>query len=173
LDFREEPLGHLLLPIDLGLVSKGGPFSVALWFRSGPPTREYTTIIDAGGHRGFTIRVGSRRRISASLDEKWNLMNDTNSILEGVWIHVAATFDGKTFRLYVEGKEIAAHEIEAPLRMAPHLQIGSIRERIRLPDGSGDDVLAKPTDGAIDDLKVYLRALSAAEIAAAASPPGK
>jgi hypothetical protein len=167
LRFSEEPLGHLTLPIDLSL-APGGVYSLELWLRPGPATRDYGTIIDAGGFRGFSIRIGTRRRVSASLDEKWNLLHAESPLIDDVWTHIAATFDGAVFRLFVDGREAGQHTITTVPRLALGLELGAVRERHRLADGVVEDILLKPLVGDIDEVKIYHRVLTPAEIAEAA-----
>jgi hypothetical protein len=71
----------------------------------------------------------------------------------GRWTHLAMTYDGAQSRLYVNGDQVSSHPGEGPLlRSAKPLWIGG-----NLPWGSH-------FDGAIDDVRVYGRALSAGEI---------
>ena len=78
------------------------------------------------------------------------------------WMHVAATYDGATIRLYVNGVEEANMASSTPIGTnALNLGIGA------QPDGGS------PLTGSLDDVLLYNRALSPSEIAALASitPP--
>ena len=86
-----------------------------------------------------------------------------------VWSHLAATFDNSTLRLFVNGTEIASFATDGPIATSTgDLWIG------------GNNVWGEYFSGAIDEVRVYNRALSAADIqadmnrAAApdADPPG-
>src|SRR5439155_665278 len=69
------------------------------------------------------------------------------------WTHLAATFDGATVRLYVNGVQVASQAQTAPLAATTGaLQIGA--------DGYTGENFA----GRIDEVRIYNRALSAAEI---------
>src|SRR5262245_61392620 len=71
------------------------------------------------------------------------------------WTHLAATFDGATVRLYVNGAQVASQAQTAPLAPTTGtLQIG------------GDSYPGENFAGVIDEVRVYNRALSAAEIQA-------
>jgi hypothetical protein len=72
------------------------------------------------------------------------------------WTHVAISWDGTTRRLFVDGSEDAEGASAAAWDSTP-LQIGCDRE-----DGSEDGFFP----GAIDDVRIYGRALTGTEIAA-------
>jgi hypothetical protein len=78
------------------------------------------------------------------------------------WGHVAATYDGATLRLYLNGAEIAALA-KTGGTIAP--QTAQERER-RLLIGAriGEAGLGEPMDGFIDDLRLYPRALAPDEL---------
>src|SRR5262249_19679228 len=86
----------------------------------------------------------------------------TNSNLFGpgalplnAWSHVAATYDGATVRLYVGGNQVASRS-----------QTGSIPASSYPLTLGGDPVYSQFWAGSIDEVRVYNRALSAAEIQA-------
>src|SRR5258705_161725 len=70
-----------------------------------------------------------------------------------VWTHLAATFDGATVRLYVNGVQVASQAQTAPLATTTGtLQIG------------GDSYPNEFFAGRIDEVRIYNRALTQAEI---------
>jgi PKD repeat protein len=70
-----------------------------------------------------------------------------------IWSHVAATYDGTTVRLYVNGVLSASQpQSGAPMPSSDPLTIGS------------DGMLQSFWNGAIDEVRIYNRALSASEI---------
>ncbi|HEX6161876.1 MAG TPA: LamG-like jellyroll fold domain-containing protein [Vicinamibacterales bacterium] len=72
----------------------------------------------------------------------------------GVWTHVAGTYDGATFRSYINGNLVLAEDFAMPpLDTTQDLVIGA------LPSGN------LRFEGAIDDVRVYGRTLAAAEVA--------
>jgi len=75
------------------------------------------------------------------------------------WMHVAATYDGATMRLYINGA------LEASLPMPPPIATNALPLTI---GGQSDGT--RHFQGAMDDVRVYGRALSGAEIAALANP---
>jgi hypothetical protein len=70
------------------------------------------------------------------------------------WTHLAATYDGATLQLYVNGVQVASQAQSGPIAASDSpLQIG------------GDNIYGQYFQGVIDEVRVYNRALSASEIA--------
>ena len=88
-------------------------------------------------------------------------------LLPDTWVHLAGTYDGTTQRLYVNGTEVANRPQSRPIEVSGGvLRIG------------GNSILGELFKGRIDEIRVYNRALSAAEITtdmntsvATSSPP--
>ena len=79
----------------------------------------------------------------------------TAGLASGVWTHVATTYDGATLRLYIDGTQVSSRAISGALALsAGALRIG------------GNAVWGEYFSGLIDEVRVYERALSAAEIQA-------
>jgi uncharacterized protein YjdB len=84
--------------------------------------------------------------------------NDVNlygnsALAVNTWTHVAATYDGTTLRLYVNGVQVNSQALSGSIPVSPSpLRIG------------GDSVWGEYLNGVIDEVRVYNRALSAAEI---------
>lgn len=77
-----------------------------------------------------------------------------SALTVNVWTHLAATFDGAMVRLYVNGVQVASQTQTTPLAPTTGtLQIGA--------DSYPTEFFA----GRIDEVRIYNRALSAAEIA--------
>ncbi|HKW31115.1 MAG TPA: YDG domain-containing protein, partial [Verrucomicrobiae bacterium] len=77
-----------------------------------------------------------------------------------LWTHLATTYDGATTRLYVNGVQVASQAQTGALATSANpLQIG------------GDSIYGQYFKGAIDEVRVYNRALSAAEIQADMNTP--
>ncbi len=72
----------------------------------------------------------------------------------GSWQHVAYTFDGSTHRLFVNGLEKASTTWEADTAAPTHLHLGCWQGRAHF------------FNGRLDDVMIYNRALTLAEIAA-------
>ena len=86
----------------------------------------------------------------------------------GRWHHLAMTFDGATIRLYLNGQQAAEKDSQAQsINSGGHFVIGSV-----FGQTDADDPNYRQTShfsGAIDEVRVYNRALSADEVQSLAS----
>src|SRR5690606_13892740 len=81
---------------------------------------------------------------------------------DGTWVHVAATYDGQTMRLYIDGALNNSRTLSSPT------PIGS--NGLPLAIGAQHDGASK-FRGAIDDVRIYSAALGGADIAGLAETP--
>ena len=80
-------------------------------------------------------------------------MKGIGALPTAIWSHLAATYDGSTLRLYVNGVEVANAPISGNLGVSNGvLRIG------------GNAALGEYFNGTIDDLRIYDRALSSVEV---------
>jgi hypothetical protein len=77
----------------------------------------------------------------------------------GVWHHYAYTFDGTTHRLYIDGTQVATGTVAAQTALPTKLEFG------RWTGG------AEYLNGKIDDVRIYNRVLTVAEVQALAVQP--
>ncbi len=83
------------------------------------------------------------------------LLNGTATLPTGAWTHLAATYDGTTQRLYVNGTQVSTLAVAGTIATSNSpLKIG------------GNSIWGEWFTGLIDEVRVYNRALSAAEIQA-------
>jgi hypothetical protein len=76
------------------------------------------------------------------------------------WVHVALTHDGTTLRLYQDGKEVASAPYARPqMPDTTPICIGCNQ------NGPGDSANDETLAGRLDEVMLYSRALSAAEVA--------
>ncbi len=105
-------------------------------------------------------RTGLRFRLKAG-GTTGTLVASSGTIAEGRWVHAAAVYDGLSMRLYQDGVLVgqAAKSGLLTFQAAAPLWIGG-----NPPSGS-----TRPWNGAIDDVRIYRRALGAEEIKTLAS----
>jgi hypothetical protein len=77
----------------------------------------------------------------------------TGALTTNAWTHLAGTYDGTTLRLYVNGVQVSSRAQTGAIAVSTNpLQIG------------GDTLYGQYFQGRIDEIRVYNRALSAAQI---------
>ena len=110
--------------------------------------RPHITLNRAGdGRLGFYARLN---------DVSFNdITTQTTQWEKGKWYHVAATWDGVTFVLFVNGKEERrAHHSSGPSNTYKGIMLGIRRD------------LKHPFNGSLDEVRIYNRALSSGEVRA-------
>jgi hypothetical protein len=96
-----------------------------------------------------------RGRLSTAGDFT-ELETETGVIVTNTWTHVAMTYDGTELVLYVDGQPLASTLHSGDIRVDPSVQVAIGNQ----PEGAGD----RPFDGFIDEVYLYERGLSQAEI---------
>jgi chitodextrinase len=113
------------------------------------------SVVRSGRKRvlGFNLRAGGSTT---------TLTAPTGPLTAGTWFHTAAIYDGSTMRLYLNGVEVGRLSKTGTIATNPIVpaDIG------RSP--AGEDYLR----GAIDDVRIYSRALTAVEVGAVMEDPG-
>lgn len=134
----------------------------ATWLLWDAPGDGDQTLLSFVG-RAYHIRLGVRgfHRLCAALTT--DVYTDTcgwSDVPLGRWFHLAVTYDGSYIRLFINGQEdvLARKPARGAIRTTFRnvLSIGAI-------DTGGD-----PLVGALDDVRIYNRALSPTEVAALA-----
>jgi len=129
--------------------------SVEAWFRlDGPPTVGFPSVVRkdgsyavrfSGGRLAFLLWQGGQPSSLVSAKTDWTPKS---------WYHVAATYDGRQMRLFIDGREDAA---------SPKPIEGRI-DASTSPLGIGSDGSSHLFHGIIDRVRLYDRALSADEV---------
>ncbi len=158
--------------IDVGAV-KIGPRALSLSARfrqsrsSGCKTNDCRIISQASGimvqEQGFILGLKRKDEPGAWLQFRLringkteNLVAKTKDAKNGEEVHVAAVYDGTFMRLFKNGNMVA--EEKKPGR------ISLLEGASCWIGGNPPDSKARPWDGVIEDVRVYKRALSAAEV---------
>ncbi len=108
-----------------------------------------------------TVKIGGDVRLRFRLKAggtTQTLIASVGNIQNGVWYHVAATYDGATMKLYMDGVEVGSVVKTGIIDLAPAVDfwIG----------GNPDSPTSRPWEGRIDDVRIYDGALTKDEIAA-------
>jgi hypothetical protein len=150
--------GMVTVPHSASLALASGMTLEAWVYPTTVPTHWMTTVLkEQGDQPAYALFGGSpsgrpgARYTSASQTE--DAVNGPRIMAAETWTHLATTFDGVTLRLYVNGTQVASRPGVGPI-------IGSTGA-LRI---GGGRLGRQGFRGRIDELRVYNRALSAAEI---------
>jgi hypothetical protein len=137
-----------------GIPASAASKTVCLWFKAAPSTfviRNFVALINDTDDVGIQLGIHSGR-VAAWYYGYPDPLLATTSQVDGNWHHVAYTFDGATQRLYVDGN--LAQSVDMVPASGPIL-------RTRIGTYQAPDEMF---GGTIDDMRIYARALSAAEV---------
>jgi sugar lactone lactonase YvrE len=134
-----------------------GPYTLMAWVKPDSSVGCYESFINKYLNYALqTCSVNKLRMISSGVGV---VESPDNTLVPNVWQHVAGTWDGSTMRLYHNGAEVAS------------VTLGSLTpDATDNPLTIGMELLSGTTPweffgGSLDEVKVYNRALSGAEMA--------
>jgi hypothetical protein len=160
---------HLQAPASSTINSVKTRLTIAAWVYRNATQAGWTTVANRqkGTTKGEYYFLGFR-------DDRPSFYIDTASGEKGItassaapvasWFHVAATYDGTSMRLYVDGGQVAS----APCSGVA-LTTDSRPITLGASHNDGLGTIKEALSGRLDNVRIYARALSAAEIDALVS----
>jgi hypothetical protein len=160
--------GAVFVPDSDSIDSPRGAFTLAAWTFRMRHRQSYATVLSrryaTGGSEHYLLgfQNGNLRALVNTY-----LPDDSEAELTGpaqaplfTWVHVALTHDGTTLRLYQDGNEVASTPYARPqMPDTTPICIGCNQ------NGPGDSANDETLAGRLDEVMLYSRALSAAEVA--------
>ena len=145
--------------------SGADPFTAALWVRQDESPTLSGEVLRYGGSRVNSLGWGmgfNEGRPVATLSryhqEGYCSVFGADLLAPGTWHHLAITSDGTVLTLFVDGRVVGANPIGA-------LRLAAAPEKVELRFGRPVSISGWSLDGALDEARVWRRALSAQEIA--------
>lgn len=147
--------------------------TLAVWAKHTAPLDNQSYIAKATSStnhvNSWQLEVGAESMVGAVAFTTWDgmgtanhfTMSAPNTLVLDRWYHFAGTWDGVTKRLYIDGVEHAFTTFAGPPLY------GALAVTIGCDENSTNHDLY--FEGVLDDVRIYDRALSAAEIAALAA----
>jgi hypothetical protein len=135
-------------------------FTVSTWIQRTGSTGARQAILsykESGASLVLSLNedgVNVRPRIWTNINGTWQNAEEAFTIPIGAWVHLAATFDATTLRLYRDGTQVATGAF------AGTMANGSATTGIAMRNSYDQHYFP----GLIDDARIYSRALSAAEV---------
>jgi hypothetical protein len=149
--------GDLVTIADHPSLDLANAFTLEAWVRPSASSNPRTVLIkEAPGDLAYALysNHSAQRPVvwAGSGDAEFSAAGN-NRLSTGVWTHLAATYNGSTLRFYVNGISVSARPMTGTLNSSSMaLRIG------------GTTLADEWYRGLIDDVRIYNRALSAAEI---------
>ena len=143
-----------------------GGVTVALWCKPSEKGESDRWMLNtvATGTDGYRLGLGNGRADWQVPRENWShSLLSPEPLPVNAWSHVAATFDNKVMRLYVNGKEVGTLERRGFINPGNAITVGA----------HSVDMDRARFRGSLDDVRVYRRVLAADEIAKLAEPDKK
>ncbi len=150
---------------DLDLTDAG---TISVWINM-DDISDFDGIVHKGALRdwsdeAYSLQFWTDNKIAVGLihsDDNYTLLVSKTKFETGKWYHVAATWDGKRMKLYVNGKLDARKRY----RKAPRVTQGPVQIGAQLTQFYNDNYKNFPFAGRIDEVKIYNYALSEEDIA--------
>ena len=140
--------------------------TVELWFRPDVAGQSDRWMVNSVGaaNTGYRLGLGDGRVCWQVPKTAWShSLSAPDPAQVGTWYHVAATYDNETMRLYLDGQEVASLPRGGPINPSDAtLCLGSY--------APGHTTAF--FQGALDEIRIWDRALTAAEVAAHARGEG-
>jgi DUF1680 family protein len=153
-----------------GIVNGLTDFTVSIWVRPSAVTT-WSRVFDIGTgtsrYMFLTVSAGSNRprfAITTGGSGAEQRLSSSQSVSANTWTHLAVTLSGTTGTLYLNGSPVATN---TSMTLTPS-SLGATANNWIGRSQFGDPLLG----GAVDDLQIYSRALSAAEVQGLMSGPG-
>src|SRR5882672_9200340 len=147
--------GRVTIP-DSPSLRLSSAMTLEAWVRPSTVSAAWRDVIYKGDDNYFlegTTPTNSRPAIGGTYGTTNAVTYGTPALKANTWSHLAATYDGATVRLYVNGTQTSSTARTGTLAASANpLQIG------------GDSIYGQYFSGVIDDVRVYNMALTATQI---------
>lgn len=138
--------------------------TVSAWIKTMDKDEHWNRVVDKHWQEGYTLSMGGKLhdKMLAGLvffEVGGHSVGSDGSVADGKWHHLVGTYDGTVQRLYVDGKQQKKTENwSGDIPKNKHdLFIGNSMIKYETPEFTA-------FDGAIDEVRIYNRALSQREI---------
>ncbi|MDX1981647.1 MAG: LamG-like jellyroll fold domain-containing protein [Bryobacteraceae bacterium] len=163
--FYGDSISHLRINSYSALNAINSTFTVAAWINRDFSQSGYIGVITrqrgSGTNNQFFLGLNNNRysmRVTTANGER-EALGPTAPL--GQWVHLAATYDGGTIRVYVDGVLVATRAQSGSILNESKPLIIAGNQNNTITDNA--DLLF---DGRVDDARIYNRAISASEVQA-------
>ncbi|MCK5649953.1 MAG: hypothetical protein KAJ42_01190, partial [Gemmatimonadetes bacterium] len=156
--------------------------TISAWVRMNPGRETKTQrFVTLGGEKAVLRQLSNPNGgylqffMTINGDRQYNYVNAPSTLRSGCFHHVVGTYDRSVIRLFLDGEEVGHRSTPGAATVDPGEGIDFSSHSPHAPEGV-EDPNAESLDGRLDEVMIYDRALSIAEVAAmyeAADPAGK
>jgi hypothetical protein len=141
-------------------------FTAAAWVNytgvENDKTLERWEVIEKAGAYWINVRTNGRVRVGGFFggcaNPNWKYLDSTTVLPKNTWTHVASTYNGSTLTVWINGVRSASMAISGTTcKNDRPLAVGA-------KNYPAEGLLEAFWDGQLDDIRIYRRALSAAEL---------
>ena len=142
--------------------------TIAAWIKTEQIDGQWNRILDKGWKEGYNLCIGGDYkgetwyRSHSQLECAGAAVTSKMSVVDNQWHWVVGTYDGQTVKLYIDGKQDVERKSKKPIPMKPN-DVDIMIGRLAVPEPVPYDHAF--FDGMIDEVRLYNRVLSDAEIA--------
>jgi beta-galactosidase len=142
-----------------------GSLTLDAWVKPDAWTGDFTVI--AKGDHAYALKMKSQTTLEFFIySGTWRVVQvPVPADFYGTWHRLTGTYDGATLRLYIDGEQAGSTAFAGPIAQTFY-EVGIGRN----PEVMQDQYGGRMAHGAIDDVRVYDRALSPEVIAAGGDP---
>ena len=145
------------IDIGQGVFGLAGEMTVSLWVKLDGPNGSYQTFIQKGPYvHPFSVRLSGTKTQGVARTGSTNYLPGSGILNYGQWHHVALTYKSGTMTIYLNGVQDAVRAATGALYVS-----STTRTYIGKSPDAGNPYYTK---GALDDIVIYNRALTAPEI---------
>jgi hypothetical protein len=148
-------------------------YTLSAWVRytgvQNDKTLDRWEVLEKAGAYWMNVRTNGLVRVGGfyggCTNPAWQNFDSTRALRVNTWKHVAATYDGARLRVYIDGKAAGSKAISGRTCVSGQpLAVGA-------KNAPAKGLLEAFWDGRLDDVRIYDRALSLAEIGQLALRP--
>lgn len=148
-------------------------YTLSAWVRytgvQNDMTLDRWEVLEKAGAYWMNVRTNGLVRVGGfyggCTNPAWQNFDSTRALKVNTWKHVATTYDGARLRVYIDGKAAGSKAISGRTCVSGQpLAVGA-------KNAPAKGLLEAFWDGRLDDVRIYNRALSVAEIGQLAARP--
>ena len=157
---------HQYVSVPRSAVLDVNTYTVSAWVRYTGVQNDKTfgrwEVLEKAGAYWVNVRTNGRVRVGGfyggCANANWKYFDSTRALPINTWKHVAATYDGTSLRVYIDGRAAGFR------RFTGRTCINGEPLAVGAKDNPAKGLLEAFWDGRLDEVRVYNRALSLTEI---------